>query len=104
MSSVYVHVLSGNISNIAYVLFPVDSLPLPAFRIKQQKLVENAPDGNRPKIMHSVRSLANSNLQLFTTSAGSWLVLPKEAMQDWPKYVIDRHPEGNLPRSPSIPR
>lgn len=42
--------------------------------------------------MHSVRSLASSNLQLFTTSTGSRLILPQEEVRDWPKHVIGRHP------------
>lgn len=44
------------------------------------------------KIMHSVRSVASSNLQLFTTSTGGpSFILPKE-VQDRSKHVIERHP------------
>lgn len=58
------HVLSRNISNIACHQI-LSQIPL---RTEQQKL-GGTRIGNRPKIMHSVRPVANSNLQLFTTSA-----------------------------------
>lgn len=65
---------------------PADPSPYEATEARRKRA-----DGNRPKIMHSVRSVANSNLQLFATSAGSRIILPKE-VQDWPKHVMDRHP------------
>lgn len=75
-----------------------DSLSHPASRMKQQKLAGTRPMATGQKLyIPFVRSrIAIYNYLRRPQGRGSFF---RRKMQDWPRYVVDRHPHGNLPRS-----
>lgn len=80
-----------------------DSLSHPTFRMKQQKLAGTRPMATGQKLcIQFVRSrITIYNYLRRPQGRGSFF---RREMQDWPRYVVDRHPHGNLPRSSRMSR